>query len=85
MHLKQYRKCVACKESKYQYDMLRLTKIDNQITIDKKHALGGHGAYVCKNRDCIELAIKKKLFNKAFKMNIDNSIYIQLGEYEQNN
>lgn len=85
MHLKQSRRCVACKESKLQSEMLRLTKIDNQIIIDNKNKLGGRGAYVCKNNDCMKLAIKKKLFNRAFKMNIDNSIYEQLGEYEQNN
>lgn len=76
---------MACKESKPQSEMLRLTKIDNQIIIDNKNKLGGRGAYVCKNNDCMKLAIKKKLFNRAFKMNIDNSIYEQLGEYEQNN
>ena len=85
MHLKQSRRCVACKESKPQSEMLRLTKIDNQIIIDNKNKLGGRGSYVCKNNDCMKLAIKKKLFNRAFKMNIDNSIYEQLGEYEQNN
>ncbi len=85
MHLKQSRRCVACRQSKLQNEMLRLTKINNQILIDEKNKLGGRGAYVCKNDDCIKLAIKKKLFNRAFKMNVDNSIYDQLGVYEQNN
>ncbi len=85
MHLKQSRRCVACRQSKLQNEMIRLTKINNQILIDEKNKLGGRGAYVCKNDDCIKLAIKKKLFNRAFKMNVDNSIYDQLGVYEQNN
>ena len=85
MHLKQSRRCVACRQCKLQNEMLRLTKINNQILIDEKNKLGGRGAYVCKNDDCIKLAIKKKLFNRAFKMNVDNSIYDQLGVYEQNN
>ena len=85
MHTKQVRRCVACRECKHQCEMIRLTKIDNQIYIDKKNSLGGRGAYVCKNEECIKLAVKKKLFNRAFKMNIDNLIYEQLGEYEQNN
>ena len=85
MHTKLERRCVACKEPKQQQDMLRIAKINDEIFIDKKNNLGGRGSYVCKNGNCIRLAIKKKLFNRAFRMNIDNSIYDQLGEYEQNN
>ena len=84
MHLKQCRRCVACRQGKLQSEMLRLAKVNNQIIIDDKNKFGGRGAYVCKNNICIKLAVKKKLFNRAFKMNVDNSIYDQLGEYEQN-
>ncbi len=85
MHIKQVRKCVACRECKNQYDMIRLTKIGDEIKIDLRHKLGGRGAYVCNNVDCIKLTIKKRLLNRAFKSNLDNSIYDQLGDYEQNN
>ena len=85
MHTKQQRKCVACRNSKHQNDLLRIAKLENSFLIDEMHKLGGRGAYVCKNNQCIQLTIKKRLLNRAFKMNIENSIYEELGEYEQNN
>ncbi|MBE5741350.1 MAG: YlxR family protein [Clostridiales bacterium] len=85
MHIKQDRRCVACHETKQQKDLLRVTRIDGMITIDSEQKLGGRGAYICKDRKCIELTIKKHLLNRAFKSNLEHSIYEKLGAYEQNN
>ena len=85
MHIKKERRCVACRENKQQADMLRITHINNEFVIDETQKLGGRGAYVCKDVNCINLTIKKKLLNRAYKQNLDNEIYIKLGEYEQNN
>ena len=84
MHIKSERRCVACRESKQQQDMIRVCKINDTMQIDTQNKLGGRGAYVCKNKDCIELTIKKRLFNRSFKSNLDVQIYEKLGEYEQN-
>lgn len=85
MHVKKERRCVACRENKQQADMLRITRINNEFIIDEKQKLGGRGAYVCKNANCINLTIKKRLLNRAYKQNIENELYNKLGEYEQNN
>jgi len=85
MHIKQDRRCVACHETKQQKDLLRVTRIDGMITIDSEQKLGRRGAYICKDRKCIELTIKKHLLNRAFKSNLEHSIYEKLGAYEQNN
>ena len=85
MHTKQERRCVACKQSKQQNEMLRIARINNQYELDLKHELGGRGAYVCNDKKCIDLTIKKKLLNRSFKSNLDSKIYEMLGDYEQNN
>ena len=85
MQAKQMRKCISCRESFNQADLLRICKIKDSMIIDEKQKAGGRGAYICKNKQCLQLAIKKKALNRAFKTNLDNEIYIQLGEYEQNN
>ena len=85
MHIKQERKCIACRKSNHQNDMIRVSKFNNVVTIEKKHSPNGRGAYICKNKDCVDLVIKKRLLNRAFKSNLDSAIYNQLGEYEQNN
>lgn len=85
MHIKQERKCVACKTCKQQREMLRVARINNEYLIDEDHKLGGRGAYVCRSNQCIALTIKKKLLNRSFKCNLDEEIYKKLGDYEQNN
>lgn len=65
--------------------MLRIARINNEYLIDEKQKFNGRGAYVCKNSKCIELALKKRLFNRSFKENIDNKFYEILGNYEKNN
>ena len=85
MHIKQERRCVACRECKQQSEMLRIARIGNEYLIDEKNKLGGRGASVCRDKACIDLTIKKRLLNKSFKTNLDAYIYEKLGEYEQNN
>lgn len=63
--------------------MLRVAKINGKFVLDLSQKLGGRGAYICKNKDCISTTIKKKQLNRAFKTNVDSEIYEKLGEYEQ--
>lgn len=83
MHIKKERKCVACRSNKQQNEMIRVARVNAVFEIDFSHKLGGRGAYVCNNPQCINTAIKKKLFNKSFKTNVDPQIYVKLGEYEK--
>ncbi|MBR1988133.1 MAG: YlxR family protein [Clostridia bacterium] len=85
MHTKFERKCIACRNNFQQKEMLRIAKIDNQILIDEKGKLGGRGCYICKNEQCFSLMMKKRLLNRAFKMNITQEVYDKLGEYAENN
>ena len=85
MHVKQERRCVACRECKQQNQMLRIARVNNEYFIDVDHKLGGRGAYICLDSKCINLTIKKKLLNRSFKTNLSTQIYEKLGGYEQNN
>lgn len=81
MHIKFERKCVACKTCKQQQDLLRIAKIDGNYYLDTKHKLGGRGAYICKDKACLEACVEKKLLNRAFKTNLDDSIYEEIKKY----
>ena len=85
MHIKRERRCVACREPKTQNELLRLARIDNEYKLDPMHKLGGRGAYVCRTHECINKTISKRMFNRSFKTNLPESIYIELGQYEENN
>lgn len=84
MHTKCERRCVACRKNKQQNEMLRIAKRENEFLIDIQHKIGGRGAYICKDAQCLQLTIKKRLLNKAYKMNVGEDIYKQIGDYEQN-
>ena len=68
---KPMRRCIACYTSQPQDELLRFTLIDGNITFDKDVKGDGRGYYLCNNRDCLELAIKKKAFNRVCKKNVD--------------
>ena len=83
MHTKKERRCVACKSSKQQQEMIRVARVENKFEIDINYKLAGRGAYVCNDLQCIACTIKKKLLNRSFKTNVDSQIYEKLGEYEK--
>lgn len=69
-------------------ELLRVVK-QNDGTFTFNPKAQGRGAYMCYDDACINQCIKKKLLNKAYKMNISDDIYNKLNEeyaeYKQQN
>ena len=67
------RKCVGCGAIKPCADMIKITKVSQtgEVFVNPDSKTFGRSAYLCYNRSCIELAIKKKKLNKALKTNAD--------------
>ena len=76
------RKCVACNHMIPKDQLFRVVRIDGQVKLDLSYKAQGRGAYVCKNKDCVALAQKKKAFNRALKGPVSeeviNSIQMEL-------
>ena len=68
---KPMRRCIACYTSYPQDTLLRFTVIDGNIKFDSDGKNDGRGHYICNSSDCLELAIKKKAFNRVCKSNVD--------------
>lgn len=81
MHTTYERRCVACRQPKLKQEMVRISKVNNNLSIDETQKSGGRGAYVCKNLACISKVIDKKLLNKVFKTAIQDEIYSKLRGY----
>ena len=77
MKHKPQRMCVACRNMINQDELLRVIKNNEtgeiELDLDKKKF--GRGAYVCKNEKCINLAKKKKAFERNMKVGSAESIY----------
>lgn len=71
--------CLGCKEMKPKRELIRVVKNnEGEINIDLVGKKPGRGAYICKNVECLEQAIKAKRLEKAFETTIDVEIYNNL-------
>ncbi len=53
---------------------------EGEIKLDLLGRQNGRGAYLCKNTECLEKAVKSKALNRSFGMNISPEIYESLRE-----
>ncbi|MBQ7245891.1 MAG: YlxR family protein [Firmicutes bacterium] len=66
-----YRRCIGCMESKPQIELVRIVlDAANSAVLDESGNMPGRGAYICKSQDCIEKAIKKRAFSRAFRREV---------------
>ncbi len=73
------RTCMGCNQKKDKKELLRITKNkQNIISIDETGKKEGRGAYICKDKECLEKLIKSKRLEKVFDMKISNEIYDEL-------
>ena len=79
------RMCVATREMLPKSQLIRLVKTQDGIKIDDAKKISGRGVYISKSTEAFQLAKKRKVLNRAFKCNIDDSIYEKLEEYVNGN
>lgn len=73
------RTCIGCNEKRDKKELLRIVKNkENEISIDKTGKKEGRGAYICKDKECLEKAIKNRKLEKSFKMKISEEVYENL-------
>ena len=73
------RMCIGCGCMNTKNDMMRVIKTsDGNISLDLTMKMNGRGAYLCKNEDCLNKAIKSKGLERSFKMAVTGDIYESL-------
>lgn len=73
------RKCIGCNEMKDKRELIRVVRTtEGEITIDFKGKTNGRGAYVCRNKNCLEKACKNKGLERAFNIKIPLEVYDSL-------
>ncbi|MCR5261464.1 MAG: YlxR family protein [Candidatus Gastranaerophilales bacterium] len=73
------RKCVACSQYKDKQDLIKITKTkEGEIILNPDTLTHGRSVYICKNEECINLAIKNKKINKALKSAVSQEILEQI-------
>ncbi|MBO5283102.1 MAG: YlxR family protein [Lachnospiraceae bacterium] len=75
------RQCVGCGEMKGKKEMMRVLKTaEGEICLDITGKKNGRGAYLCKQRECLEKARKNKGLERSFKIRIPDEVYETLNK-----
>lgn len=75
------RMCNGCMEMKPKKDLIRIVKSpEGELSVDLTGKKPGRGAYICKDTNCLESAIKSKRINKNLETVVNDEIYNKLKE-----
>lgn len=73
------RRCISCNEQKEKSQMIRIVKPkEEELQIDSTGKKNGRGAYICKDEECLNKAIKSKKLERTFEMEIEPEFYESL-------
>ena len=75
------RMCTGCREMKPKLQLVRVVKTpEGEIKLDNTGKLNGRGAYICKNTQCLNKAIKTNALARAFETSVSSEVYTALSE-----
>lgn len=75
------RMCTGCGEMFDKRTLIRVVKNpEGEVSLDLTGKKNGRGAYVCNNLECLKKARKKRAFERAFSMKIDDEVYNKMEE-----
>ena len=70
------RTCIGCREMKPKPELMRVVRTpDGEVTLDLTGRKNGRGAYVCKNKECLQKIRKRKALSNAFGMPVEDTVY----------
>ena len=69
---------MVCRQRREKEELIRVVRIKDEIIIDQRGNAQGRGAYLCKNKECINQAQKRKALERAFSGKIDVLVYEKL-------
>ena len=73
------RTCVVTREKYPKNELLRVVKTpEGEIKVDTKGKLNGHGAYIKKDENVLEKAIKTKALAHFLESDIDDNVYEEI-------
>ncbi len=78
------RQCIGCGEKKEKKELIRIVRLtDGSYCLDESGRANGRGAYICRNAECFDKAVKRKGFERSFKESISEETIGRLkGEFD---
>ena len=73
------RRCLATNQSFPKKDLLRIVRTpEGEVKVDLTGKLNGKGAYLSRSMEALEIARKKKVFDRALESEIPEEIYQEI-------
>ena len=72
------RTCVVTKEKLPKKELLRIVRTNDGIVVDETGKVNGHGAYLKKSIEALNLAKKTKALDKVLETTITDEIYDEI-------
>ncbi|MFL7793321.1 MAG: RNase P modulator RnpM [Anaerolineae bacterium] len=78
------RTCVVCRTVRPRRDLVRIVRTPEGIVmLDEKGKCNGRGAYLCRQRSCLEAALKQPQLERALKTPLTAEAKSELREYAE--
>ncbi|MCR5294969.1 MAG: YlxR family protein [Lachnospiraceae bacterium] len=75
------RTCLGCRNSKDKRELIRIVRTpEGEIKLDLSGKMNGRGAYLCRNKGCLEKAFRSRALGRALKSEIPEEIYEKLSK-----
>lgn len=76
------RTCIACRSKKPKWELVRVVRTPQGVVeIDGRGKKAGRGAYLCRERKCWDIGLKKRKLGHALNTDIGPAELAQLEEY----
>ncbi|MGF1432484.1 YlxR family protein [Kitasatospora sp. LaBMicrA B282] len=62
------RTCVGCRKRAAKHELLRVTAVEGVCVPDPRGSLPGRGAYLHSDPACLDLAVRRRAFPRAFRL-----------------
>ncbi|MDK2836599.1 MAG: uncharacterized protein PWP21_1376 [Thermosediminibacterales bacterium] len=73
--------CVGCQTVKPKRELIRIVRTpENTVEVDLTGKKNGRGAYLCKDPECLDKAIKGKRLEKSLNTSISEEVIMRLKE-----
>ena len=73
------RNCTGCNEMKEKRELVRIVRDpEGNISVDLTGKKSGRGAYICRDKKCLNAAKRAKRLDRAFECTVPDEVYERL-------
>ncbi len=65
------RTCVGCRQRGNRSDLIRIANFQGNLSVDTEKKMPGRGSWIHKKTKCLETAVERKAFGRAFRGKVD--------------